>query len=300
MTGPLTVPGFGKVTGDSLVETLVGSYDDYYPDATAQDEFNDALIPAFKTALFDGGGFVEKGRILGEAAAGRHFATYFRDTSLQDGFAAVGLSGDLADTPGDYLFVGTQNTNGSKVDYYQRRSLDLDVQLDPDGTATNRLDVTIDNDTPPYVDPLGVDPRSGYFTRWAGMALSVFVPDGAEVEDVTLQGRPLEVQVRGHYQHDFLAEPLTLEPGGTGNLSVAYRVPGAASVSDSGELVYRLAIDPQGTVNPASVRIAVRVPDGYAADVLPEGWTQRGDTLAFQTDALTSSEEWAIPLTSDN
>ncbi len=75
----------------------------------------------FQQSLFGGGDYVAKGRVLGEAADGRHFATYFRDDEVQQGFAAVGLSGDLADTPGDYLFVGTQNTNGSKVDYYQRR-----------------------------------------------------------------------------------------------------------------------------------------------------------------------------------
>lgn len=296
LSGDVTVPGFGRLSGGELVETLVGSYDDFYPDATAQDEYNDALVPVFQESLFGGGDYVAKGRVLGEAAAGRHFATYFRDPEVQEGFAAVGLSGDLADTPGDYLFVGSQNTNGSKVDYYQRRTLELDVDLAADGSATNRLDVTVDNATPPYVDPLGVDSRVGYFTRWAGMALAAFLPASAEVDAVAVQGEPVEVKVRGHYQHSFLAEPLTLEPGATGTLSVDYRVPDAASVADSGALVYRLAVDPQGTVNPAAVRVTLHLPDGFRPASLPEGWTQRGGTLSFRTDALQSSEEWEIAL----
>ncbi len=108
------------------------------------------------------------------------------------------------------------------------------MDLGADGSATNRLDVTVDNATPPFVDPLITDPRTGYFTRWAGMALAAFLPGSAEVEAVSVQGEPVEVKVNNHYQHLFLGEPLTLEPGGTGTLAVDYRVPDAASVSDSG------------------------------------------------------------------
>ena len=60
---------------------------------------------------------------LVSSADGRHFFTYFRQGSIQRPFAQLGLSGDLAHTGHDYIGVFTQNLNGSKVDYWQRRSV---------------------------------------------------------------------------------------------------------------------------------------------------------------------------------
>ena len=179
VTGGVTIPGYGEVTSDNLVKTLIGSYDEYYPDPTVQDPLNDALIPAFKSVFFDGGNYVEKARALGAAADERHFALYSRDEAVQEGYAALGLAGDLSEPDGDYLGVFTQNTNGSKTDYYQRRSVDLDVTLSDDGSAQNRVEVVVDNDTPPYAVP-GTDPQLGYFTRWSGLSLGTFVPRAAK------------------------------------------------------------------------------------------------------------------------
>ncbi len=44
LSGDVTVPGYGVLSGGELVETLIGSYDDFYPDATAQDGYNNALV----------------------------------------------------------------------------------------------------------------------------------------------------------------------------------------------------------------------------------------------------------------
>ncbi len=96
---------------------------------------------------------------------------------------------------GDYLGVATQNLNASKTDYWQRRSLALDVTLDEDGSSQNRLDVVIDNATPPYPFPVP-DPRTGYFTRWASVALAVFLPDGVTVDKSTVPGEPQDLEVR--------------------------------------------------------------------------------------------------------
>lgn len=298
VAGSITVPGYGELTEDNLVETLVGSYDDFYPDPTAQDPFNEAIIPAFQTRLFEGGNYVAKARALGEAAGGRHFAAYFRDDEVREGFAALGIEGDLAPPEGDYLAVATQNTNGSKADYYQRRHLALDVFLDEDGSATNRLDALVQNDTPPYVPP-GTDPQTGYFTRWAGMALGIFLPGGVTVEEGNLRGEAWDPKVREFYEHSYVTRSMLLEPGSDGRAQLRYQVPAAATVEDSGDLTYRLALDPQGLVRPESAQVTVHLPDGYAATDLPEGWSARGGTLRFRTDAL-ESQEWEIPLEARN
>lgn len=298
LTGPVEVPGYGELTGDNLVETLIASYDQYYPDPSVQDEFSAKLIPAFKDKLFAGGDYVAKARVLAEAADGRHLATYFRDEDVQAGFAALGLDGDLATPTGDYLGVFTQNTNGSKVDYWQRRSVTDRITLDADGTARHRLKVTVDNDTPPYAVPVP-DPRFGYFTRWAGMFLTTFVPDGTQLEQVSLDGQESDARLRRFRDHDYLVRALLLEPQGRAQLEASYQVPEAVASNDD-ELTYRLAVDSQGLVIPQQLDLTVRLPEGYTASSVPEGWTSDGDTLRFTTDALDASQDWEIVAQASN
>ena len=155
------------------------------------------------------------------------------------------------------------------------------------------------NDTPPYAVP-GVDPREGYFTRWASMAASLFLPGTANVESFSLGEEEWGGRARSFYDHSFVSDQTVIPPGESTHLRASYTVPGAAEVDESGDLTYRLAMDPQGTAFPASARVTVHLPDGYQATSLPEGWSAQGTTLTFQTDALTSTVEWEIPLeTSD-
>ena len=98
------------------------------------------------------------------AGEGRHVVAYFRDPAIQQLIADLGLSGDLSTTTQDYLGVFTQNTNASKVDFWQRRTVTSDVTLNADGSADVVSTVTIANDTPPY-ERRPPDPGRGYFTR---------------------------------------------------------------------------------------------------------------------------------------
>lgn len=289
VTGGVEVPGYGRLTEDNLVKTLIGSYDEYYPDPSTQDDLSAQIIPAFKDQLFDGGDYVAKASVLSQAAAGRHFALYFRDAEVQDGFAALGLEGDLAEPTGDYLGVFSQNTNGSKVDYWQRRTVSDKIRLETDGTAHHRLSVRVHNDTPPYVAPVP-DPKFGYFTRWAGMFLTSFVPHHAEVERATSDGEPWDGQVRRFREHGFMLHQLMIEPSSAARVSTSYRVPDAAQTSED-ELTYQLSVDPQGMVIPQRLDLRLTLPEGYTATELPAGWTVESDhTLRFTTEAFDASQ----------
>ena len=298
-TGPTTVPGVGELNGGNLTETLIGSYDDYYPDPTVQDQTFASVVAALQGQLFGGGDYVAKGQALKQAANGRHLALYLKDPDVQAGFAALGLDGDLAEPAGDYLGAFTQSTVGAKVDYYQQRSIDLDITLDEGGSATDQVDVLLHNDTPPYAVP-GADPREGYFTRWASMAASLFLPGTATVESFSLGDAEWGGRARRFYDHSFVGGQTVIPPGESTHLRATYTVPGAAEVDESGDLTYRLAMDPQGTAFDASARVTVHLPDGYRAASLPEGWSAQGTTLTFETDALASSVEWEILLETSN
>jgi hypothetical protein len=300
LTGPVQAPGVGELNSSNLVKVLAGSYDTYdSPDQ--RQAINAAVVPAFREKLFQGGQFAEKFQVLAKAAEGRHFALYFRDHRLQEAFVGRGLSGDLSETDRDYLGVFTQNTNASKSDYWQNRHVESDVTLNADGSADVTLTVTVQNPSPPWVhadvpDP-SQDPRFGYYTRWAGNAVAVFLPRGAKVQgQATIRNLRFKPIVRSVLDRPYFYRKVLLEPGSEAVLKVSYRVPDAATV-DGDTLVYGLDVDPQSTVVPMAIDVTLHMPRGYRPDATPVGWTMvDGRTLHYASGALDEARRFVVDL----
>ncbi len=189
VTGPMDIPGYGRVDADNLVQTLAGSYDQH-PDTAERHQRNSELIPAFRQKLLEGGRFLQKARALVTAGAQRHFFVYSRDWPTERGLVTAGVGGNLSSTSHDYLGTFTQNTNGSKADYWQRRRVSSTVRLFPDGTARERAAVRVINHSPPATS-LAEDPRSGYVTRWLGFSLATFLPRQSTVHSYSVNGEEL-------------------------------------------------------------------------------------------------------------
>ncbi len=299
LTGPVQVPEIGELNAGNLVQVLAGSYDTYNMPEERR-AINAAVVPAFREKLFQGGGqLTQKFQVLADAAKGRHFAMYFRDHRLQDAFEERHLAGDLSTDTHDYVGVFTQNLNGSKADYWQRRLVDSDVKLHADGSADVDLTVTVQNPSPPWVhtpDPVD-DPKLGYYTRYAGNAIGVFLPDGAEVQgQARIRDVPFRPIVRHVLDRPYFVRKVMLDPGGQAVLTVSYHVPAAATV-DGDALRYGLAIDPQSLVNPEAVKVTLHVPEGYGLSSTPDGWQMvDGRTLTYTNDQLDESPDFSIAL----
>lgn len=295
LTGPMEVPGYGTLTGENLTEKLIGSYDDYDQSNQALlDEMNSAVVAAFRERFFEGGRFADKAESMKASADGGHVALYFRDTALQDALGELELDGDLSDPSSGPLGVFTQNINGSKADYWQRRSVQHRVALAEDGSARSELDVQIHNDSPPYVQPFP-DQRIGYFTRWLEMSVGVFLPAGADVTSASVRGERSEPRTRDFYGRPYFSRKMLLEPGATGEVKATYEVPEAAALSEDGTLTLPVTLEPQGTVIPEAVSVTVTLPEGYTVAALPEGWATSGEgDLTFSTDALDSTLIWEL------
>ena len=298
LTGPVQVEGVGELSAGNLVEVLAGSYDKYATPDQRQ-AINAALVPVFREKLFQDGQLTQKFQVLLDAAQGRHFAMYFRDDRLQTAFENRGLAGDLSATDHDYIGVFTQNINSSKADYWQRRTIDSDVQLNADGSADVSMQVTIENPSPPFLhsdppDP-AEDPKYGYYTRFAGNAIAVFLPRGAEVQgQARIRGLPFKPVVRSVLDRPYFYRKVLIEPGGRAVLEVQYHVPDAATV-DGDALTYGLDIDPQSIVNPEVVNVTLHLPDGYGLSSTPVGWQlEDGSTLKFVAGALDISPRFTI------
>lgn len=294
ITGPMDVPGYGRVDSTNLVETLVGSYDDYADsDGRERKAANRALVPLFVERLLDTGQLPDKVRVLADAAAGRHFAVYFRDDEVQGTLDDLAISGRLSDTKHDYLGVFTQNAVPSKTDYWQSRTVRSDVRLRLDGSARVALEVDIHNDSAPYAGP-GTDPQQGYLTRWAHLSVGSFLARRAAVERVSVDGVPIDFTVGDYFGRPFVRHTIELPPQERRTVRLEYDVP-AAAVRDGDSLTYRLDLDPQGMVRPQSVSVRVHLPDGFAADDLPEGWSDEGrGTVTWTDEALDDSPRLAL------
>jgi hypothetical protein len=301
ITGPIDVPGFPQVTSANLVHQLAGNYGSF-KDIQAHHTLNKLLIPPFEAKFFGVGDLLSKVRSLTASGQQRHLALYFRDPKVEAEFAKAGLTGNLSSSPNDYLGAFTQNTNGSKTDYWQKRDVSSRVQLHQNGSATVHLAVSIDNASPAYTGP-APDPKSGYLTRWLGTALGVFLPTGAQVQSATLDGQAFVPKIRtpqvaGVYNRPFFARSMLIPRGATRVLDVTYRVPHAA-VKSTGGMTYRLDVDPQGMVIPATLHVQVTWPDGYTAQSVPAGWSSASATSATYAGPLDTIQSYEIPLTAN-
>ncbi len=282
ITGPVEVPVYGTIDSTNFTQKLVGDYD-AYPSNAARHDLNLALVPVFSDRLFSPGQGRQKIESLRDSARGRHFALWMRDPDVQAAVTDVGLSGELSDTDHDYIAVLNQNTNASKADYWQHRSVATDVRLREDGSAKVRMTITVRNDSPPYTAPFG-DPRAGTsLTRWNGMTLGVFLPEGVEVGAATVAGTSVGTDVFDYYGRPYKLLRLTLPPTESRTAELEYVVPEAATAGD-GELAYHLDATPQGMVVPQAVSVTVHWPAGYDVTDLPEGWTRSAAGVATWDD----------------
>ena len=295
ITGPVDVPIYGRVDAANFTQKLVGDYD-AFPSNEERHDLNLALVPLFADRLFEPGQGLDKITSLRDSARGRHFAIWMRDPDVQAAVTDIGLSGELSDTDHDYLAVFNQNTNASKADYWQRRTVASEVALREDGSASVRLTISVHNDSPPYANQLYGDNRGGSSrTRWNGMTLGVFLPRGAEVTSATVAGRAQGTETFDYYGRPYKLLRLVLPPTETREAVLEYDVPAAAAAPGDGTLTYRLDATPQGMVVPQALSVTVQWPKGYAVSELPEGWTRTGrGTASYENPALVTQPSFSI------
>ena len=149
----------------------------------------------------------------------------------------------------DYVAVFNQNTNISKSDYWQKRSVTSDVAAPRGRLGRGRLTISVFNDSPPYGEnQIYGDNRGGSSrTRWNGMTLGVFLPDGVEITSATAAGRSLGTDTFDYYGRPYKLVRLVLPPQHDPRGGAEYVVP-AAAVATGDDLTYRLDATPQGMV----------------------------------------------------
>lgn len=91
------------------------------------------------------------GSAFGAAAAGRHVMAWTNDATIQQGWAAIGMDGQLPDLS---LMFSLQNRGGNKLDYFQKVLAKAKVEVSKAGTDfTVDFDITntVPNGEVPYI-----------------------------------------------------------------------------------------------------------------------------------------------------
>lgn len=287
-TGPIQSAEYGELTSENVAQKLV--VDAYLEsvDQVERHDRNDQLMQTMLQRLTEGGSLVAQAQALGRAIPGRHLQMYFHDEVLQALVEDTGAAGAVPlERTGELAAVYTQNQNASKVDTYQHRTVNETITLAADGSAKVQRTVVIQNRTPEYTGG-GVDPKKGYYTRWAQLLVINYMAPGSK-----LLSRPTGENSPGflvgsaqHKGTDGQGRPYAdavalMAPGETAKLTWTYSVP-AAAVQDREGLRLLVRAETQPLLNAPDLNVRVIVPKGWTAQVGP-GWEATADGAKAST-----------------
>ena len=132
--------------------------------------------------LTEGGGLIGKATALGGPPRPAPADVLPRHRLQQSSSTRTWPARSRCPTAGNLTAVYTQNGNGSKVDVFQKRTINETVRLHDDGSA-RRAAYGQAGQRRPALHRRRPDPKIGYDTRWATNLVINLMPTGAKVLD---------------------------------------------------------------------------------------------------------------------
>ena len=282
-TGPVTVSGYNRLTASNCVRLT--THDAYvrWPDRQQRRRYNEALLSALIQRLLSGRDLVDTGKVLGAAGAQRRIQIYAVDPRLEAALTNNGMYGGQSQAGQDYLAVYTLNTNVSRMDYFQRRSIHQLVQLRPDGSAEVTRTITIANPVPAS-EPIRDGANDGYNSGRVAAVVANYLPPGARLEETTHDERRVHAAQVSENGRPLVRLPIDLAPGQSTSVTVRYLTPKAALAE--GGFRFRLTADPQVLIQPPKLDIDVVAPAGMKLSA-PSDWAMTDDATAARSRQFT-------------
>jgi hypothetical protein len=284
-TGPLRAKGWGELTAGNIGPVTMHDAFELWPDREVRLRQNELLIDAVVKRFLDGKELLVKARALGNEARGHHLQLYFATPAVQQVIAGNRLEGGLSAASHDFLAVYTQNTNKSRVDFFQRRSTKQVVRLKQDGSATVTREIHVSNPTPSS-NRLMTGPRVGYSSRFSEPILAIYLPPNATLNSVAVNGRPVRARRTIEAGRPFVRTQLHLIPDGASTVTVVYQLPAAAERTEDG-LRYQLVADSQPLAVPPALEVTVVPPPHMAMRASP-GWNVGAGSATLRREFAAS------------
>ena len=292
LLGPVEVKEYGVViTPENLVETTLElTRDDQYEAGTPKKAFLSHLSEALLDEVFA----VPKDRwvalltLFDDMAKQRHLQIHFEDPVLQALMVEYGFDGSIVQTDGDYVMLADSSVNSTKLNIVLETQVFLDIQLNPDGSATTTLMYEIHN---PFDEwRLGRDPelvRKLMLEGVYGSYSRIYTPLGSRLLNVSLNGQPVGAeQIDEELGKQTFGRFFPTLPGQTQSLAVTYRTPAVFRTGES-DFNYRLHIQKEAGMAAVPLTLNISLPDGGQ---LVAAWLD-GEPVAslnsLQTDLAT-------------
>jgi len=281
--GPVEADGYGRVSGDTIVRTvLVDSYREFNtPEGVLERHArNDALTTALIDHVTSPMSLLPAMRGTMDSIPPRHVQAAFAAPGLQAAVTELGAQGALSDRGGDLIGVHSQS-GPNKLTVFQERTISHDVQLTADGGADVRRTVTFVNAVP---DGLEGDPDTyrGYLALKARLRVAYRLPLGATYPRIsTGTSVPLVAAGRtGPFPDErggqILWQGHDTAPGESTTVEMRYRLPAGTFPAGA----YEVSADPQALPEPVRLRVRVTQAPEHPLPDTP-GWDRSGDRLEW-------------------
>ena len=266
VTDPISVSGTGIELTDKNIVSFVSNK------AYARFETNDQrklVLGRVAQAVLTG--FLEndadpqaKVRALWKAFDDGHVLAWSADDRMQRGLALTAVGGAFAPSGTDAISVVTNSASGTKLDFYQERTVTYDVRLRGGGTAAATLTVDMLNDSPTSgLPPYVIGPYKDYSTR-AGENVAVvdlYCDRGCALRNATRGGEPVELSRYRMDGYPFFEDYVRTASGDTASITADLVLTQAWDGDDRGGR-YRLSFIRQTTIRPTTVRVSISPPEG--------------------------------------
>ena len=222
-------------------------------------------------------------RALLHAFADGHVQAWSVDPAMEQGLALTSVGGAFRPSGTDAFSVVTNSASGTKLDFYQQRTVTYEVQLGPEGTATASLRVDLLNDSPtsgypPYV----IGPYKTY-SRKPGQNVAVvdlYCDRGCVLQGATQGGEPVELGRYTQEGYPFFEDYVRTNSGDTATIATDLLLTQAWTGSDTGG-TYRLSFIGQTMIRPPEVRVVITPPDGMQFTSSGDGLSREGEQLIY-------------------
>ncbi len=223
-------------------------------------------------------------RALLNACSNGHVKAWSADPSMEAGLALTSVGGAFDPSGTDVISVVTNSASGTKLDFYQQRTVTYDIQLGPGGTATAALRLDMVNDSPTSGYPRYVIGPFRHFSSQPGENLAVvdlYCDVGCVLSEATRNRQAVELDRRTEEGYPFFEDYVRTPSGDTATIDADLLLTHAWDGDGTGG-TYTLSFVSQTTVRPTLLKVAISPPEGMRFTSASKELSRRGDQLVYE------------------
>ncbi|HEX8098812.1 MAG TPA: DUF4012 domain-containing protein, partial [Actinomycetota bacterium] len=251
VTGPVTVRPLGvRVDAANVVDyTANRAYASFKDQDLRKLVLGEVAKTVFDDFLSRSGSPSKSLRALFDPIANGHLLLYSSDAPMENALRRSGEDGGLPEEQGDFLSIVQNNGSGSKIDFYQERTVRYDVRLGPEGTALAKTSVRLLNNAPNQgVDPYIIGPYKGVSGAGENVTfVNVYCPSSTDLTGFQRNEEEQLVVAGREHGLRFYQDYVKIPSRETANLNFGLANPNAWKGSSAGG-VYRLTFRNQPTI----------------------------------------------------